>query len=71
MNEHIVILRHDIRSSKVQAGKSGSVTGFVGSVHLGFTPKANQQPRYIQLVHALIACAPYFNAGHKLTYSHH
>jgi CRISPR-associated endoribonuclease Cas6 len=68
VNEHIVILRHDIRSRKVQAGKSGSVTGFVGSVQLGFTPKAKQHPKYIQLVHALIACAPYFNTGHKVTF---
>jgi CRISPR-associated endoribonuclease Cas6 len=68
VNDNIVILRHDIRSIKVQAGKSGSVTGFVGSVQLGFTSKAKQQPRYIQLVHALIACAPYFNTGHKVTF---
>jgi CRISPR-associated endoribonuclease Cas6 len=68
VNEQIVILRHDIRSVKVQASKSGSVTGFVGSIQLGFTPKAKHHPEYIQLVHALIACAPYFNTGHKVTF---
>lgn len=68
VNEHVVILRHDIRSSKVQAGKSGSVTGFIGSIQLGFAPKAKQQPVYIQLVRALTTCAPYFNTGHKVTF---
>jgi CRISPR-associated endoribonuclease Cas6 len=68
VNDNIVILRHEIRSSKVQAGKSGSVTGFIGSLQLGFTAKAKQQPVYIQLVRALIACAPYFNTGHKVTF---
>jgi CRISPR-associated endoribonuclease Cas6 len=68
VNECVVILRHDIRSIKVQAGKRGSVTGFIGSVQLGLTTKAQQQPAYVQLVHALIACAPYFNTGHKVTF---
>lgn len=68
VNEHIVILRHDIRSSKVRAGKSGSVTGFIGSLQLGFTTKAKQHPAYVQLARALITCAPYFNTGHKVTF---
>jgi CRISPR-associated endoribonuclease Cas6 len=68
VNDNIVILRHDIRSCKVPAGKSGSVTGFIGSVQLGLTTKANQQPEYSQLVRALIACAPYFHTGHKVTF---
>jgi CRISPR-associated endoribonuclease Cas6 len=68
VNEHVVILRHDIRSIKVQAGKSGSVTGFIGSIQLGFTAKAKQQPAYIQLIRALTTCAPYFNTGHKVTF---
>jgi CRISPR-associated endoribonuclease Cas6 len=68
VNDCIVILRHDIRSRKVPAGKSGSVTGFVGSVQLGLTAKSKQQPEYMQLVRALLACAPYFNTGHKVTF---
>jgi CRISPR-associated endoribonuclease Cas6 len=68
VNECVVILRHDIRSIKVQAGKSGSVTGFIGAIQLGFSPKAKQQPVYIQLVRALTTCAPYFNTGHKVTF---
>jgi CRISPR-associated endoribonuclease Cas6 len=35
VEEYVVILRHQIQSSKVQAGKQGSVTGFTGSVQFG------------------------------------
>jgi CRISPR-associated endoribonuclease Cas6 len=68
VNDCIVILRHDIRSSKVQAGKSGSVTGFVGSIQLGLTAQAQRHPEYSQLARALVACAPYFQTGHKVTF---
>ncbi|MGI0493514.1 CRISPR-associated endoribonuclease Cas6 [Alkalinema pantanalense CENA528] len=68
VNECVVLLRHDIRSRKVQPGKQGSVTGFIGSIQLGLTPKAQQEPEYVQLVHALIQAAPYFGTGHKITF---
>jgi CRISPR-associated endoribonuclease Cas6 len=68
VNECVVILRHEIRSQKTQAGKQGSVTGFVGSVQFGLTPKAKFNPDYVQLFYALIACAPYFGTGHKVTF---
>ena len=68
INDCVVILRHEIRSQKTQAGKQGSVTGFVGSVQFGLTPKAKAEPEYVQLFHALIACAPYFGTGHKVTF---
>ncbi|MGG6268863.1 CRISPR system precrRNA processing endoribonuclease RAMP protein Cas6 [Leptolyngbya sp. AN03gr2] len=68
VNDCVVILRHDIRSQKTQAGKQGSVTGFTGAVQFGLTSKAKTEPEYVQLVHALIACAPYFATGHKVTF---
>jgi CRISPR-associated endoribonuclease Cas6 len=68
VNDCIVLLRHDIRSSKVQSGKSGSVTGFVGSIQLGLTTQAQRHPEFSQLARALIACAPYFQTGHKVTF---
>jgi CRISPR-associated endoribonuclease Cas6 len=68
VNECVVLLRHDIRSSKAQPGKQGSVTGFIGSIQLGLTPKAQQEPEYVQLVQALISAAPYFGTGHKITF---
>jgi CRISPR-associated endoribonuclease Cas6 len=54
VNEFVVILRHDIRSRKAQPGKQGSVTGFIGTIQLGLTPKAKNEPEYVQLVHTLI-----------------
>jgi CRISPR-associated endoribonuclease Cas6 len=68
VNESIVLLRHEIRSIKAQPGKQGSVTGFIGNIQLGFTSKAQYQPDYIQLTHALVAAAPYFSTGHKVTF---
>jgi CRISPR-associated endoribonuclease Cas6 len=68
INECVVLLRHNIRSSKVQPGKQGSVTGFIGNIQLGFVSKAKQEPEYMQLVQALVNSAPYFGTGHKITF---
>lgn len=68
VNNSIVILRHDIRSSKVAAGKSGSVTGFTGQVQFGFATVAKQNPEFQQLTVALVQCAPYLQTGHKVTF---
>jgi CRISPR-associated endoribonuclease Cas6 len=68
VREGIVLLRHNIRSSKVQPGKQGSVTGFMGSIQLGITNKAQYQVDFSHLAHALIAAAPYFGTGHKVTF---
>ncbi len=68
VREGVVLLRHNIRSSKVQPGKQGSVTGFTGSIQLGITDKAQYQMDYSHLAHALIAAAPYFGTGHKVTF---
>jgi CRISPR-associated endoribonuclease Cas6 len=68
VNACVVLLRHDIRSSKAQPGKQGSVTGFIGNIQLGLTAKAQQEPEYVQLVQALINTAPYFGTGHKVTF---
>jgi CRISPR-associated endoribonuclease Cas6 len=68
VRESIVLLRHNIRSTKAQPGKQGSVTGFTGTIQLGITNKALQNSLYSQLTHALIAAAPYFGTGHKVTF---
>jgi CRISPR-associated endoribonuclease Cas6 len=68
VNDCVVILRHELRSRKVQAGKQGSVTGFIGCVQFGLTEKAKSEPEYIQMVYALVTCAPYFGTGHKVTF---
>jgi CRISPR-associated endoribonuclease Cas6 len=68
INTHVVIVRHELRSRKIQPGKQGSVTGFIGTLQLSLTQKAQQEPEYIQLVHSLIKTAPYFGTGHKVTF---
>lgn len=68
VNESVVLLRHNIHSNKAQPGKQGSVTGFVGNIQLGFSSKADRQLDYMQLAHALVAAAPYFSTGHKVTF---
>jgi CRISPR-associated endoribonuclease Cas6 len=68
VREGVVLLRHNIRSTKAQPGKQGSVTGFTGTIQLGITNKALRDPLHSQLAHALIAAAPYFGTGHKVTF---
>jgi CRISPR-associated endoribonuclease Cas6 len=68
VREGIVLLRHNIRSTKAQPGKQGSVTGFTGTIQLGLTNKALRDPLHSQLAHTLIAAAPYFGTGHKVTF---
>lgn len=68
VDEYAVILRHQIQSSKVMAGKAGSVTGFTGSVQFGLSSKAKDDIEYIQLWLALGQLAPYCGTGHKTTF---
>jgi CRISPR-associated endoribonuclease Cas6 len=68
VSDCVVLLRHEVRSLKVQAGKQGSVTGFVGRVQFGLMPKAMMEPEYVQMVRSLVVCAPYFGTGHKVTF---
>jgi CRISPR-associated endoribonuclease Cas6 len=65
---YVVILRHQIQSSKVAAGKHGSVTGFTGSVQFGLSTGANQHPEFIQAFLTLGNLAPYCGTGHKTTF---
>jgi len=64
----VVVLRHQLQSAKVTAGKSGSVTGFTGSVQLGLSREAKQAPDWVQLWLALGQFAPYCGTGHKTTF---
>ena len=64
----VVVLRHQVQSSKVAAGKHGSVTGFTGSVQLGLSAGANQRPEFIQAFLTLGNLAPYCGTGHKTTF---
>jgi CRISPR-associated endoribonuclease Cas6 len=68
IDESVIILRHELRSHKVSAGKSGSVTGFIGAVQYGLTPKAQQHPEFVKHFLALGKLAPYCGTGHKTTF---
>lgn len=64
----VVLLRHHLQSAKVMAGKSGSVTGFTGSVQFGIASKARRDTDYIRQWLALGELAPYCGTGHKTTF---
>ena len=66
IEEHVVILRHQLQSVKTVAGKRGSVTGFTGAIELGLTKAAKSE--YVQLFMALGRLAPYSGTGHKTTF---
>jgi CRISPR-associated endoribonuclease Cas6 len=68
IDESVVILRHQMRSHKVSVGKSGSVTGFTGTVQFGLTRKALQNTEFVKLFLALGKLAPYCGTGHKTTF---
>jgi len=69
VDEYVVIQRHHVQSTKVAAGKSGSVTGFTGSIQFGLSAKAKQAPdHYISQWLALGQLAPYCGTGHKTTF---
>lgn len=68
VDESVLILRHQITSAKVLAGKKGAVTGFTGAIELGLTKEASKQPEFYQLFYALGKLAPYCGTGHKTTF---
>jgi len=68
IDESVVIMRHQLSSQKVVAGKRGSVTGFTGSVQFGLVPSAQAESEYVQLFFTLGALAPYCGTGHKTTF---
>ncbi|TAN98150.1 MAG: CRISPR-associated endoribonuclease Cas6 [Phormidium sp. SL48-SHIP] len=69
IDSHVSLSRHDIQSSKIAAGKRGSVTGFTGSIELTLSAAGTRQnPDFAQLFSALVHYAPYCGTGHKTTF---
>lgn len=68
VDESVVIARHRLESSRVLAGKKGTVTAFTGAVELELSPKVQQDDEYEQLLFALVHLAPYCGTGHKTTF---
>jgi CRISPR-associated endoribonuclease Cas6 len=67
IDENVIVQQVKLESSKVQAGKKGSVTGFVGAIEYGLS-KEGQQSQYQQLFYTLGRLAPYCGTGHKTTF---
>ncbi|MGI0485042.1 CRISPR-associated endoribonuclease Cas6 [Pantanalinema rosaneae CENA516] len=65
VDDHVIIHQVQLNSTKVAAGKRGSVTGFTGAIELGLNRTANQEPEFVQLFYALTQLAPYCGTGHK------
>ena len=68
IDQSVIILRHELRSAKVLAGKKGSVTGFMGRVEFGITPRARGDREFVKLFLTLGRLAPYCGTGHKTTF---
>lgn len=68
IDEHVVIHQIQLESSKIAAGKRGSVTGFTGAMRLGLDQQAEQMPEFCQVFYALMQLAPYCGTGHKTTF---
>lgn len=68
VDEFVLILRHELKSLKVAAGKRGSVTGFTGAIEFGLSPKAREDKIFQQVFWALGQFAPYCGTGHKTTF---
>lgn len=68
VDECVVVHRVKLDSSKVQAGKKGSVTGFTGAIEYGLSKASQAQPEFQQLFFALGQLAPYCGTGHKTTF---
>lgn len=68
IDESVIILRHELRSLKVTAGKRGSVTGFTGAIEFGVSSKTRDDNTFRHLFWTLGQLAPYCGTGHKTTF---
>ena len=69
VDDAVFLQRHWLESTKVAAGKRGSITGFIGAVEFGLDRKAAQaEPDFTRLLFALAQLAPYCGTGHKTAF---
>ncbi|BBD63231.1 hypothetical protein NIES2109_60810 (plasmid) [Nostoc sp. HK-01] len=68
IDESVIIHQHRLESTKVAAGKQGSVTGFTGAISLGLGRAALANTEFTQLFYTLLKFAPYCGTGHKTTF---
>lgn len=68
VDENVIVQQVKLESCKVQAGKKGSVTGFVGAIEYALSKEGQQQSEFTQLFYTLGRLAPYCGTGHKTTF---
>ena len=68
ITDMVFVANHQISTTKIQAGKAGTVTGFTGTVDFGVAAKINHSPDNQRLLYALLQLAPYCGTGHKTTF---
>lgn len=68
IDKGVIINQFHLDSTKVAAGKRGSVTGFMGAMSLSLNQKALGNPEFTKLFYALVKLAPYCGTGHKTTF---
>ncbi|MBD2491800.1 CRISPR-associated endoribonuclease Cas6 [Aulosira sp. FACHB-615] len=68
IDESVIIHQHRLESTKVAAGKQGSVTGFTGAISLGLSKAALANTEFTQLFYTLLKLATYCGTGHKTTF---
>ena len=68
VDEGVIVQRHQLQTSKIAAGKRGSVTGFTGAITYGLSAKARSHPEFTQLFFSLGQFAPFCGTGHKTTF---
>jgi CRISPR-associated endoribonuclease Cas6 len=64
----VIIQRHQLASTKIAAGKQGSVTGFTGAITYALARDAAEQPDFQAMFYTLTQLAPYCGTGHKTTF---
>ena len=68
VDESAIVQQVKLESCKVQAGKKGSVTGFVGAIEYGLSKEGQERSEFTQLFYTLGRLAPYCGTGHKTTF---
>ncbi|MCM1983754.1 CRISPR-associated endoribonuclease Cas6 [Lyngbya confervoides] len=68
VDQHVMISRHELKTTRTTAGKQGLFTGFLGNIELVLDASAQQKPDFVRLFYALCRLAPYCGTGHKTTH---
>ena len=72
VDQHVIVHRHNIESSKVVVGKQGAVTGFTGAVTYQLARQvsevSDEQADFCRLFYALARYSSFCGTGHKTTF---